>query len=110
MQGLHYNGNEWQRPKEFLPERFDMSSKLSLTPDGKKRSPMSWLPFNGGQRICFGKTFAEANLKIAVSYMTQYFDMEFVEKEKYCDPDSLPKYQLGQSIFPSVEVSLKVNN
>ena len=30
---------EWQRPREFLPDRFDPNSPLFLTPDGKKRKP-----------------------------------------------------------------------
>jgi cytochrome P450 len=55
---------------EFLPERFDHSSPLSLTPGGKKRHPMSWVPFHGGSRVCFGKTLAEANMKILMLYLT----------------------------------------
>ena len=50
---------QWQRPTEFLPERFDQTSPLYLTPDGKKRHSCSWIPFHGGQRVCFGKTLAE---------------------------------------------------
>ena len=64
MDGLHHNSKEWQRHDEFLPERFNPESYLFLTPDGKKRNPYSWLPFNGGQRICFGKSFAEFNLSM----------------------------------------------
>ena len=48
--GLHFNKNEWQRPYEFLPERFDNANPLSLTPNGKKRNSFSWIPFNGGKR------------------------------------------------------------
>ena len=48
MDGLHHNSKEWQRHEEFLPERFNPDSDLFLTPDGKKRNPYSWLPFNGG--------------------------------------------------------------
>jgi len=70
MYGLHYNSSEWQRMNEFLPERFDPTSPLYLTPSGKKRNPFSWAPFSGGKRICFGKTFAEANLKMITVYMS----------------------------------------
>ena len=68
--GLHYNNSQWQRPKEFLPERFDQDNTLYLTPNGNKRHACSWSPFNGGKRVCFGKTFAEATLKIIATYMT----------------------------------------
>jgi len=90
LHGLHKNKMEWQKPREFHPERFDCDHPLYLTPDGRKRKPMSWLPFNGGKRICFGKTFAEANLKIVSAYMIKYFNMEFVEKDKYPDTHHLP--------------------
>ena len=81
--GMHKSSAEWQRPHEFLPERFDSESPLFLTPDGKKRHPMSWAPFSGGKRICFGKTFAESNLKIILTYFTQFFDFEYVDKNLY---------------------------
>ena len=68
--GLHFNSNEYQRPREFLPDRFDSSHPLYLTPGGKKRSSASYTPFFGGQRICFGKTFAENDMKIIATYFT----------------------------------------
>ena len=43
---------------------------------------MSYVPWAAGKRICFGKTFAEHNLKIMMTYFTQYFDFKFVD-EKY---------------------------
>jgi len=86
---LHKHSGEWQRPHEFLPDRFDPDSPLYLTPAGKKRNPMSWVPFSGGKRICFGKTFAESNLKIMLSYFTQYFEFEYVDKSQ-CAGDKFP--------------------
>ena len=53
-----------------MPERFDKESPLYLTPDGKKRHAFAYAPFNGGRRVCFGKTFAEANLKFLIIYLT----------------------------------------
>ena len=55
---------------EVLPERFDHTNKLSLTPDGSKRSNYSWVPFHGGNRVCFGKTFAEGELKLFTVFMS----------------------------------------
>lgn len=52
--GLHYNTKEWQRPAEFLPERWNPESPLYLTPAGKKRHAYSFVPFNGGRRSCIG--------------------------------------------------------
>jgi len=83
MMGLHINNNYWQRPFEFLPDRFDTSHPLSRTPTGDKRNTFAWAPFNGGKRICFGKTFAECVLKITISMMTQKFDMKFKDQDRY---------------------------
>ena len=69
IEGLHFNSSEWQFPTKFYPERFDTEDKAFLTPDGNKRSPSSYIPFFGGKRICFGKTFAETNLKVLASYL-----------------------------------------
>jgi cytochrome P450 len=54
-----------------------------MTPDGKKRNPFSWIPFSGGRRVCFGKTFAEANLKFMCTYLSQFFDFQFENEFKY---------------------------
>ena len=106
--GLHHSPAQWQRPNEFLPERWDKSNKLALTPSGAKRSTLAFSPFLGGKRVCFGKTFAEANLKVLASYMSQYFDMEFVDKEMYPDTHHLPICQLGQSATIPILVKLRL--
>ena len=67
---IHRSPKEWQRPTEFLPDRFNPESSLFLTPSGKKRNSMSFLPWSAGKRICFGKTFAESNMKIMLTYFT----------------------------------------
>ena len=107
--GLHKNPAQWQQPNQFLPDRFDFESPLSLTPDGKKRHPFSFCPFNGGKRVCFGKTFAEVNMKIVATYITQCFDMEFVDTELYPDTHHLPMAMLGQSHNVPIMVRLTPN-
>ena len=94
--GLHYNANHWQRPREFLPERFDKNDPLYLAPDGKKRHAFAYAPFNGGRRVCFGKTFAEATMKIMLTYMTSHFNFEHVD-EKYRDKNEYPLAHFGIS-------------
>ena len=79
---LHLDAAQWQKPLEFIPERFDSSNPLSLAPNGKKRHPNSFASFSGGKRVCFGKTFAEISMKIVATYITQSFDMKIVN-EKY---------------------------
>lgn len=54
IHGVHYNPNEWQRPEEFNPYRFDPSHEMFKTPSGKNRHPMSYIPFSFGERKCAG--------------------------------------------------------
>ena len=91
IHGLHYNSSEWQRPTEFLPQRFDPDDPLFLTPNGNKRHSDSFVPFNGGKRICFGKTFAEIVVKIATLYMVELFNIEHLSEEK----DKYPLMHIG---------------
>ena len=105
--GLHMNESEWQRPYEFIPERFDSSSELSLTPSGKKRNSGSFCPFGGGMRVCLGKTFADVNIKILMSYLTQIFNFEHVEK-KYQDGE-FPYSHFMQSDSRPIWVKLTLN-
>ena len=100
---MGHNPAEWQRPMEFLPERFDNSNELSLTPSGKKRSMYSLGAWHGGSRVCFGKTLAEANGKSITAYMADKFEMK-LEDPKY--ETKLPLSQMHQSSFPSVWVKL----
>jgi cytochrome P450 len=83
-----------------LPERFNPDSPLYTTPEGKKRNPFSFAAFSGGSRVCFGKTFAESNLKFLCAYLTQFFDFEFVDKEKYknCFPGAFTLQPLTEPI------------
>lgn len=89
----------WQNPEKFNPDRFDPLKPDSKTPDGKKRHQSCWLPFGGGKRVCFGKTFAENVLRMTASIMSQSFNFELVNKELY-DADHLPLQLIGQSHQP----------
>ena len=109
MTGLHRNGNQWQRPHEFLPDRFDPTHELSRTPSGGKRNPYSWLPFLGGRRICFGKAFAELNAKAILTIMTQNFEMCFANKELY-NADRLPRGYIGMRHSPPIWVEVRARH
>lgn len=109
IQALNHSAQQWQRPDEFLPERFDKDDPLYLTPNGKKRHAFSFVPFNGGRRVCFGKTLAEANLKMIATYLTQYFNIEHVD-EKFREKNVYPVSHLGMTGKKPVFVELKQYN
>ena len=92
MGGMHRDPDQWQKPEEFLPERFDSNSPYFLKPDGGKRNPLAFNPFLGGQRVCLGKTFAELTLKYTIPMYTYFFDFEWVDKNHY---QERPKFEFG---------------
>ena len=102
--GLHFNENDWKSPNEFRPERFDHENEMSLTPKGAKRNPYAWAPFNGGKRICFGKTFADINMKIFATYASQYFDWKFVSDE--FSENKFPMLHIGMSKIVPIEMKI----
>ena len=83
MYNLHRDPSQWVEPNQFIPERFDPQSQYFLTPDGKKRHPMSYGPFLGGKRICVGKTFAEVMIKVVAPSLFGLYDFEFVDPIHY---------------------------
>ena len=108
--GLHKHPEQWQKPNEFRPERFDSRDPLFVTPNGKSRKPLAFCAFLGGKRACFGKTFAEANIKVMAAYMAQVFNMEWVDKSTCKDTHSLPLSQTGQSEWTLLKVRLTTSN
>ena len=103
---LHFDKAQWQRPNEFIPERFDTSNQLSLTPDGKKRHPNAFSPWAGGKRVCFGKTFAEMSMKIVATYITQAFNMKIVDKKHESE---LPVGHFGMIGYNKIDVEFTKN-
>jgi len=100
---LQHNPDEWIDHNEYIPERFDPTSKYFLTPCGKKRNPFSFGPFLGGNRICIGKTFAEYMAKSVVSVIISQLNFEFV------DPLFLTKKPMNSiSSYYNLPVMVKV--
>lgn len=89
--GMHKNPKEWQRPYEFLPQRFDEDDKLFLTPDGKQRHKMSYAPFSHGKRNCIGQYFAYHAIKVMIIHMVSHFDLEFVNEKFKNDSKGCPE-------------------
>lgn len=105
-QGVHRNTSQWQRPNEFLPDRFNPESPLYLTPEGKQRHPMSHATFMYGSRICIGKSLAEIALRVAILYYAYNFDGKFTESNKYQKPDDFPLAMFMQTKTIPIPVEL----
>lgn len=62
---MHRHPDLWDRPDEFVPERFES------TADAPKRDKFAWFPFGGGQRQCIGRNLAMMEVKMVVAMVCQ---------------------------------------
>ena len=87
MQVTHLDPKEWQKPNEFIPERFDPESEYFLRPNsgGKSRSPYSFIPFTYGSRGCPGRSFAMLEIRVVLAYLLTHVDFS-IEKEYFDRP------------------------
>ena len=69
---VHRNPDIWDKPNEFIPERWADSSIDDI-------HKFAYLPFGGGPRICIGNSFAmmEANLLLAT--IAQRFRLHLID-------------------------------
>ena len=77
---------QWIKPEEFIPERFDSQSEFYLTPKGEKRNPFAFSPFLGGMRICLGKTFIESVSKVMLPVLLTKFSFDLPDPDNFVLP------------------------
>ncbi|MCB9665493.1 MAG: cytochrome P450 [Alphaproteobacteria bacterium] len=57
----------WAEPEVFRPERFEKARRAEHVRG-------AWIPFSGGARVCFGKSFAMTELRLVLATMVQRLD------------------------------------
>jgi len=62
----HRHPDYWERPEEFIPERF--SPELSAA-----RPRFAYFPFGGGARQCIGNRFALMEAQMVIATVAQHF-------------------------------------
>ncbi|KAF9870955.1 cytochrome p450 71b25 [Colletotrichum karsti] len=68
--GIHHNPRYWERPHEFIPERF-----LEKGKDDPLQPPVNgWRPFERGPRACIGQEMALAEIKMVCAMTAREFD------------------------------------
>lgn len=67
----HRRPDLWERPDDFVPERFLGAAKESIV-------PWSYYPFGGGARMCIGNSFALMEAQVALATLAQRFEPELV--------------------------------
>ena len=73
---LHRNPLYWDRPEEFLPERWAEGGSANPL-----KHPFQYLPFSAGARNCIGQRFAMMEMTVALALVLRNFDLELTEED-----------------------------
>uniref|UniRef100_A0A7N0VEH1 Cytochrome P450 n=1 Tax=Kalanchoe fedtschenkoi TaxID=63787 RepID=A0A7N0VEH1_KALFE len=93
VQNIHRDPAAWDRPSEFIPERF-LDARYNY-----KGQDQVYFPFGLGRRICPGVEFAMAEVEHAVANLLCWFDWEL--------PDGIGAEELdmrGSTSDPSYKI------
>ena len=66
--GMNHDATYWQRPFDFLPERFHPDNN-------EERHPFLFIPFGAGQRPCIGSSFAMMVMQTVIIRLVQRFKL-----------------------------------
>ena len=77
--GLHYNPKGWNKPTEFIPERW-IDPSIDAGMDAQQRV---YCPFALGKRACLGRHFAFIEILTVLTLLLQNFK---IEPSKYSAP------------------------
>lgn len=66
--GLHRDGQHFENPESFLPDRF-------LKKNSDKDKPKAFYPFGSGPRLCIGNNFAMAEMSIFLEEFIDQFTL-----------------------------------
>ena len=85
----HHDPEAWDDPYLYKPERFLDSNGQFLPVDHPTRRQL--MPFNGGPKICPGKTYAIARLFCTICTVLQKFNIKSASKvhPSFVDPRTL---------------------
>ncbi len=69
---IHRSPELWDKPNDFIPERFDKERI-------KGADKFAYFPFGGGPRLCIGNNFALMEMQIIVAMLVQHFNFNLRE-------------------------------
>ncbi|XP_059612681.1 uncharacterized protein LOC132259145 [Phlebotomus argentipes] len=76
LYSLHMDEKAWERPREFLPERFLDENGVLINHEG-------FLPFGSGKRRCMGENLAKSSLFVFFATFMHAFEMELPEDAEH---------------------------
>ena len=84
LYGMHHDENFWERPNDFIPERFlDESGQVVSASHPNRRHLM---PFSAGPRVCVGEVLAKSRLFLIIASLSQKFHIRPGNVTTSCDP------------------------
>ncbi|KAK4883038.1 hypothetical protein RN001_006357 [Aquatica leii] len=95
-EALHKESKYYPNPEAFDPDRFNEQNK-NIIPK------CAYIPFGEGPKLCLGKTFALAQIKMGLIAILSEFHLEYNKKTK------LPLEQENLHIFLSPKFEMLVN-
>ncbi|XVF08813.1 hypothetical protein REPUB_Repub07fG0035700 [Reevesia pubescens] len=84
--------NWWEKPEEFIPERFENN------PIDFKGQDFEFIPFGCGRRGCPGISFAIAAIEYVIANLLYWFDWELAAGENAVNLDMSEQYGLTVSM------------
>lgn len=76
----HRHPGWWDRPEEFVPERFSSTNTVS-------RQRYAYLPFGGGPRTCIGLSFAMTEVLVVLTLILQRFRLRLPDQARSVQMD-----------------------
>ncbi|KAL3862144.1 hypothetical protein ACJMK2_008133 [Sinanodonta woodiana] len=93
--GVHHNETVWNKPMEFIPERF---SKENIA----KMDSYQFVPFSAGPRNCIGQHFAMNEEKVILAKLVHRYKFEV-------DPDHSPRKKVAAVMRSDNGIMLRVS-
>lgn len=84
VHGIHHDPDIYERPDEFIPERFSPE-------EVQKRPSCSFLPFGDGPRNCIGRRFGIMELRIGLALLLKHFQFSICDRTPSIPMDVCPK-------------------
>ena len=73
---IHRHSAYWQRPNEFIPERFEAEINKNI-------NRYTYFPFSIGQRRCSGEIFALLEMHVHIAYISKHLNLEVVNENTF---------------------------
>lgn len=107
---IHHDARYWDRPNDFLPERFSAANEASIP-------KYAYFPFGGGPRVCIGNQFAMMEAQLVLATILQRFHLAIVPNQQVKPnalitmrpkPDIQVKLERREAVKKAEEVAVAV--